>query len=51
MSVVGPPIAAADATPASDNDNPAAPNTGRALRLCFGLVGAGFPSNMSASCA
>jgi hypothetical protein len=32
----GPP-GTADAVPASDNDNPAAPNTGRALlrRFCF----------------
>jgi hypothetical protein len=30
LSSTLPPIAAADAAPASDNDNPAAPNTGRA---------------------
>jgi hypothetical protein len=45
-SAVCPPTAAADAALASVNDNPAAPNTGRAFRLRFRLVGACFARNM-----
>jgi hypothetical protein len=40
---------AADAALASDNDNPAAPNAGKALSLRFGFVGACFACNISAS--
>jgi hypothetical protein len=49
MSAVCPPIAAADAALASDNDNAAAPNAGKALRRRFRWGGVCFAGNISTS--
>jgi hypothetical protein len=51
MWAVCPPIAAADAALASDNDNPAAPNAGKALHRRFRWGDVCFAGNRSTSVA